>query len=116
MNTFSYLIDGMNEFDSAVLHVKKGNGLFHAVGVSSSQKSHFIYALGEHQMSKCLIVAPDELKAGRIVKELSFLNSDDVLYFPPREYIFYDVDVSNRKGEYNRLKCLCGIENAKYID
>lgn len=115
MNTFSYLIDGMNEFDAAVSHVKKGSGLFHAVGISSSQKSHFIYALGEHQMAKCLIVAPDELKAGRIVKELSFLVSDDVLYFPPREYIFYDVDVSNRKGEYNRIKCLCGIENAKYI-
>lgn len=115
MNTFSYLIDGMDEFDAAVSHAKSKAGLFHAVGVSSSQKSHFIYALGKHLTAQCLIVAPDESKAGRIVKDLSFLCSDEVLYFPPREYIFYDVDVSNRKGEYNRLKSLCNIEKAKFI-
>jgi len=115
MNTFSYLLDGMDEFDAVVSHIKKGSKLLHSVGVSSSQKSHLIYALSEHVTSKCLIVAPDESKAGRTVKELSFLCSDDVLYFPPREYIFYDVDVSNRKGEYNRLKSLSGIENAKII-
>jgi len=115
MNTFSYLLDGMDEFDSIVSHIKKGSGLIHSVGVSSSQKSHLIYALSEHIASKCLIVAPDESKAGRIVKELSFLCCDEVLYFPSREYIFYDVDVSNRKGEYNRLKSLCNIEKAKVI-
>ena len=106
MNTFSYLLDGMDEFDAVCEHIK---------GVSGSQKSHLIYALGEHKAGQCLIVEPDETKAGRTVKDLSFLFGDDVLYFPPRDLLFYDVDVSNRKGEMRRLKALSAVRNSKYI-
>lgn len=115
MNTFSYLLDGMNEFDAICTHCKKGSGFIHTLGVSGSQKNHLIYSLGEHRDTKVLVIAPDEAEAGRTVKELSFLSSDGVLYFPPREYLYYDVDVSNRKGEFSRLGALATIGNAKYI-
>ena len=115
MNTFSYLLDGMDEFDAVCEHIKRGSGNEHIIGVSGSQKSHLIYALGEHKAGQCLIVEPDETKAGRTVKDLSFLFGDDVLYFPPRDLLFYDVDVSNRKGEMRRLKALSAVRNSKYI-
>jgi len=115
MKTFSYLLDGMTEFDMLYEHIKKGTGYVHSLGVSGSQKSHLIYSLGQHQTGKVLVVVPDETEAGRTVKELSFLSSDGVLYFPPREYLFYDVDVSNRKSEFSRLGALANIENAKYV-
>lgn len=115
MNTFSYLLDGMNEFDSLCQHIKKGKGYVHTLGVSGSQKNHLIYALGEHTAGKVLVIAADESEAGRTVKELSFLSSDGVLYFPPREYLYYDVDVSNRKTEFSRLGVLSGLSDAKYV-
>ncbi len=115
MNTFKFLTDGMSEFDTAEAHVKKGSGYVHCLGVSGSQKSHLIYSLGERNEGKTLVVAPDETEAGRIVKELSFLCLDEVLYFAPREYLYYDVDVSNRKGEFSRLSTLSKISDAKYI-
>ncbi len=115
MNTFKLLLDGMNEFDAIAAHVKKGKGYIHTVGVSGSQKSHLIYSLGERHGSKTVVVAEDEHEAGRIVKELSFLSSREALYFPPREYLYYDVDVSNRKSEFSRLRSLTHIEEARYI-
>lgn len=115
MNTFSYLLDGMNEFDALCEHVKKSKGYVHTLGASGSQKNHLIYALGEHSTGKVLVIAPDETEAGRTVKELSFLSSDEVLYFPPREYLYYDVDVSNRKAEYSRLGVLSRLGEAKYV-
>lgn len=115
MNTFKFLLDGMVEFDSIAEHAKKGRGYIHTLGVSGSQKNHLIYSLGEHRMGTCLVIAPDEKEAGRVASELSFLSSDAVLYFPPREYLYYDVDVSNRKSEFSRLKALSELGRAKYV-
>ena len=115
MKTFSYLLDGMSEFDSLIEHIKKGKGFVHTLGVSGSQKTHLIYSLGEHHTGKTLVVTPDETEAGRMAKELSFLCGDGVLYFPSREYLFYDVDVSNRKNEYARLSVLARLKNASYV-
>ncbi len=115
MNTFKLLLDGMNEFDSLCTHVQKGNGYVHALGVSASQKNHLIYSLAEHTDARCVVVVPDEIEAGRTLKELSFLSSHAAIYFPPREYLYYDVDVSNRKGEFSRLSALANIKDAKYI-
>jgi transcription-repair coupling factor (superfamily II helicase) len=115
MNTFTYLLDGMVEFDTILKHIKNGTGYIHTLGVSGSQKSHLIYSLGEHILGKTVVIAADEREAGRIANELSFLFCDEVLYFPPREYMYYDVDVSNRKGEFSRLKAISRIENAKFL-
>jgi len=115
MNTLRYLIDGMNEFDSVCSHVKKGSGYVHAIGVSASQRSHLIYSLGENRDTRCIVVTSDELEAGRTLKELSFLSCGGAVYFPPREYVYYDVDVSNRKSEFDRLSALSKIKDAKYI-
>lgn len=115
MNAFSFLLDGMSEFDEIVSDIKKQSGPVHALGVSGSQKSHMIYSLGSHTTGQCLVVCADETEAGRIVKELSFFYFDAVLYFPPREYVFYDVDASDRKAEYGRIKSLCRIKEAKFI-
>lgn len=115
MKTFSYLLDGMNEFDHLAGHIKKGKGYVHTLGVSGSQKSHLIYSLGEHQTNKVLVIASDETEAGRVAKELSFLCFDGVLYFPPRENLYYDVDVTNRKSEFARLKVISSLDDAKYI-
>ncbi len=115
MNTFSYLLDGMDEFDAVCEHVKSKKGLKHIVGASGSQVSHLVYALGSHTGEKCLVVEPDEAKALKTAKDLSFLFGDDILYFPPRDLIFYDVDVTNRKGELRRLEALSKIGGSKYI-
>ncbi len=115
MNTFKLLLDGMNEFDTLCTHIRKKKGFVHALGLSSSQKNHLVYALAEHTDMPCVVVVPDEIEAGRTLKELSFLSSDAAIYFPPREYLYYDVDVSNRKGEFSRLSALANIKDAKYV-
>jgi len=115
MNTFKLLLDGMGEFDTLASHITKGCGYIHTLGVSGSQKSHLIYSLGERKTGKTVVVATDEQEAGRIVKELSFLTCREVLYFPPREYLYYDVDVSNRKSEFSRLKALASLDSSDYI-
>ena len=56
MNAFSYLLDGMSEFDEIVSDIKKQSGPVHALGVSGSQKSHMIYSLGSHTTGQCLVV------------------------------------------------------------
>lgn len=115
MDTFLYLLDGMDEFDSVAGHVKNGRGINHIIGVSDSRKSQLIYAISERNAAKSLVIAADETEAGRIMKDLSFLFSDAVLYFPPRDFVFYDVDVSNRKSEYKRLRALSRIGSAKCV-
>lgn len=115
MNTFAHLLDGMSEFEELSEKLSSGETLLHAVGVSGSQKSQLIYSLGCRTGKKCLVVAADETEAGRIVKDLSFLCSRAPVYFPPREYIFYDIDASNRKGEHERIRSLYEMEDADFV-
>lgn len=115
MNAFAYLPDGMSEFDGIISSIKKQSGLIHTLGLSGSQKSQMIYSFGSHIAGQCLVICADEKQAGRVAKELSFFCSDAVLYFPPHEYVFYDVDASDRKSEYERIKSLSAVKSAKFI-
>ena len=117
---FSKILPNFPEYRSLKGSLASGKAPLHVYGLTGSQKSHLIYSLCAATSNKCLVVASDEIQAGRIMEDLSFFfcsakKSVSPLYFPAKEYVFYDVYALNRNSEYQRLKTLSAIDEKAVV-
>lgn len=118
---FSKIMSQLPEYRTLEDSIATGNAPVHVYGLTGSQKSNLIYSLCAATRKKCLVVASDEIQAGRIMEDLSFFfcrekNTSSVpVYFPAKEYIFYDVYAANRNSEYKRLSALASLNEASVV-
>lgn len=112
---YSHILDEMPSYGALLEFIKKGVSPVHTYGISGSQKSHLIYSLCDKLNKKCLVITSDETQSGRIKDDLSFLFCNGVFSYPAREYVFYDVDAINHGGEFNRIKTIANLNNAKAV-
>ena len=115
---FSKILPQLPEYRTLEENFSSGSGPVHVYGLTGSQKSHLIYSLCAATDSRCLVVASDEIQAGRIMEDLSFFfcgTKKSPLYFPAKEYIFYDVYAANRNSEYKRLNVLASLSSVSVV-
>ncbi|MBR2477163.1 MAG: transcription-repair coupling factor [Clostridia bacterium] len=115
MKAFSAMLGDMAEFSQVCDCVNLGKTPVSVTGTTGSQKSHFIYGLAEALDKKCLVIASDEMEALKIFDDLSYFYPDNVLLFKTKEYVFYDVDSSSRRGETDRIRTLANMKNARAV-
>ena len=117
---FSEILNQLPEYRTLCESFLSQKAPVHVYGITGSQKSHLIYSLSAAARGKTLVVAQDEIQAGRIMEDLSFFfcgekKSSSLLYFPAKEYIFYDVYAANRNSEYKRLNVLASMEENSVV-
>lgn len=112
MRAFVEMLSGMPEFSMLTEQIAKQATPVCVVGVTGSQKNHCFYAAAAAAGKKCLVIASDEIEARRIRDDLAYFYADNVLLFPTKEYVFYDVDVSTHQGETARIGVLNGLQSA----
>ncbi len=79
-------------------------------GVSGSQKSHLMYSIAKKLSKKLLVVTATDLEARSIYEDIHSLSPDSTLYFPSKEYIFYDVDVATNDEQLSRIHVLNNLQ------
>lgn len=84
-------------------------------GIVESAQGQLIYSLYEENKSHALIVCYTDMEARKMYSDMQ-LYSDNVLYFPSKEYIFYNIETSGRENERSRVSVLRKIvSGGKYI-
>lgn len=73
----------------------KEAGLLQIAGCSTSQKTHFIRALGDDSRYRLVVYSSDE-KAKQAWEEMRFIE-EQVFYYPAKDLLFYHADI---KGHY----------------
>ena len=111
MVDFSKLLNGNLEYETILEKYLGGKTPIHITGVTGSQKSHFIYSICKRLNKKCIVITTDEVEAGRIKDDLSFLFGREISLFKNKEYVFYNVDASNHAGEISRIKSIYNFVN-----
>lgn len=66
-----------------------------ATGVIDVQKTHMMYAIQEHLNRPVFIITASELKAKEIWEDMQFF-SENTLYYPSKDVIFYSADVHSK--------------------
>ena len=88
-------------FEDLERQLLKNRGVVMVTGCLESQKAHLAAALLPAS-SAALLVAENELKAKELYEDLK-LYDREVLYYPARDLIFYQADLSGLQSEQERL-------------
>ncbi len=101
----------MKKFNDYIIDVNKANFPITLSGLSDSQKSHFIYATRFYTEKPMLIVTYNELELKKFKEDMKFFSDENVLVFPKREPIYYDIDTTNKDITMDRLKIYTKLYN-----
>ena len=74
-------------------------------GVVESAQGQLIYSLGKENNSSALVVCYSDMEARKLYSDME-LYSDNVLYFPAKEYIFYNIETSGHQNEHARISVI----------
>lgn len=79
-------------------------------GVVESAQSQLIYALTKSNKQPSVVVTYSDMEARALYNDLNFY-TDNAVYFPSKEYVFYNIDTTDHENVYKRLATLYEIKN-----
>lgn len=74
-------------------------------GVVESAQGQLICALAKENSSSAIVVTYSDMEARALHSDLS-LYTDNALYFPSKEYVFYNIETTGHQNEHSRLAVL----------
>lgn len=84
-------------------------------GVVETAQGQLIYALSRENDSSALVICYSDMEARKLYSDME-LYSDNIIYFPAKEYIFYNIETSGHQNEHARISVLQKlISEDKYI-
>ena len=98
-------------YDDLCRQLRKGRGVVGVTGCLESQKAHLAAGLAEGH-SVVLLIAENELKARALFEDCR-LYDPDALYFPRRDLIFYQADISGNLLTRQRMQVIKAISEKK---
>jgi transcription-repair coupling factor (superfamily II helicase) len=105
----SYIIDPLlelEEYRQALSSAKDYTRPVNITGPSESQKAHICHALCSHSGQKGIYVAFNEMQARKFYEDFTFFMGEDVLFYPTKEIMLYDVEAKSNDAVFQRLLVL----------
>ncbi len=92
-----------SKFNKLVKDIESKEEKLSIIGLIDSQKAHMIYSLYNYSNKLPVIVCPNVSTAKKLIQDLKFYSSTEIIYFPAREIIYYDSDIESREIENARV-------------
>ncbi len=92
------------EFEDIYNKRKENPGMIRISGCVTSQKTHFMYALGDGSAYR-VIACSSESKARALYEEYKML-SEDVYLYPSKDFLFYQADIRSKELVKQRMEVL----------
>ena len=81
-------------------------------GVEEAARAQLIYSLFNEQNDHALVICYSDMEAHALEADLEFY-TDEVLMFPSKEYIFYNIETSGHSNENTRLSVISQLVSDK---
>ncbi len=107
---FGKILENYGEYSRLLANLNKAP--ISVAGLVDAAQAQFIHELSGKK--RALIVSYSDLEARALYADLSFFNKD-VLYFPAKEYLFYNVDARERREEHLRLSVLDRFQKSESV-
>lgn len=114
MNGFLKILDGLVDFEEITEGLKRGQSPVCVTGVADSVRAHLVFSACRKLNKKALVVAPDVSHAKILFEDLNYFFPGEVLFFPNRDLMFYDIEAAASDIKKQRLEVidkLCREEN-----
>ncbi len=107
---FSNILENYAPYRNVVKNLN--NTPISIAGVVESAQGQLIYALTGENKSAALVVTYSDMEARALHDDLT-LYTDNTLYFPSKEYVFYNIETTGHRSEHSRLAVLDALTNGK---
>lgn len=74
-------------------------------GIVESAQGQLIYALSQENNSSALVVCYSDMDARKLYSDME-LYTENLLYFPSKEYVFYNIETSGHQNEHARISVI----------
>lgn len=102
MKAFLEPFESLTAVESLREALQKHGKIYDITGCAD--KAHLIFGIG-HDVKYKLIISSDELKARELYEEYRFFDSDAV-YFPAKDFLFYQSDIRGNALTRERMKAI----------
>jgi transcription-repair coupling factor (superfamily II helicase) len=105
----NYIIDPLlelEEYRQALSSAKEYTRPVNITGPSESQKAHICHALCSHSGHRGIYAAFNEMQARKFYEDFAFFMGEDVLFYPTKEIMLYDVEAKSNDAVFQRLMVL----------
>lgn len=106
MNGFIKIAQELAEFDEIIKEIKGGKTPALITGAADSVRTHLIFCVCETLKRPPLVITADMAHAKEIYEDLCFFYGEDVLLFPERELMFYDIEAAGADVKKKRLEVI----------
>lgn len=114
----NYLVDplkNLNSYKNLLKDIKDRVSPISTYGIIDESLGHFAYALKTHTQKQILLITYDEVRARRLYEDMKNLGNKDVMYFPKREVLFYDIDAFSYERSNQRLNVISNLMENKNL-
>ena len=104
IKTFLEPLNGYGEFNNIKEALKAGKTPIGLSGMIEGQRAHMLQALGEDYKYR-VVIASDDMTARRIAEEWQMFD-ENVLFYPSKDFIFYQADIQGKQLVRERMRVL----------
>ncbi len=109
MSGFYKILESLADFEEIIGGLKREQSPVSVMGVSDSVRSHLAFCVCKALGKNALVVAANQTKAKALYDDMRFFFEGNVLFFPEKELVFYDVEAAANDIKSQRLEVLDAV-------
>ncbi|MCG8541326.1 MAG: transcription-repair coupling factor [Clostridia bacterium] len=108
-NFFTKVFENSAEYAKLSRSIEENGFPISITGLSGSAVSNIIFSLNDNQKNQGLVITYNELEARKIYEDLKSFGWENVLHFPSKEIVFYDVYAHSNQIIEERLRAINAV-------
>lgn len=106
MKSLIKVLNTSENYGGLIRDIKTKNTPILTSGIIEESIPYFLCGLMGELDKQILLIAENEVKANRIYEDLKDFGIENLEYLPKREMIFYDINISSKENNLDRLKVM----------
>ena len=114
----NFLVDplkNLGSYNSLLKDIQNTVTPISTYGIIDESLGHFVYSLKLHTDKQILLISYDEVRARKLYEDIKNLGDKEVMYFPKREVLFYDIDAFSYERSNQRLNVISKLMEDKEL-
>ena len=100
MNLLTENLKKVDMFNDILESLKSENKAISFKNIMDIQKAYYVYSLTANNDKSSIIVCSNILTANKMVQDLKFISELEVVYFPAKTVVYYDVEAQSNDRMY----------------
>ncbi len=106
MNGFIKILENLADFEEICRGLAAGQSPLSVMGVGDSVRAHIAFSVCKKLKKAPVFITSTEAQAKILAEDLKFFYGNDVMLFPSRDLLFYDIEASANDIKKKRLDTL----------